>query len=49
MTFYVNLLVADGIEPISDPKSLDSGGPHGLVFQESTGKYVHRHELEGKK
>jgi hypothetical protein len=36
-------------EPISDPKQLDSGGPHGLVFQESTGKYVHRHELEGRK
>lgn len=33
--------------PVSDPKSLDSGGPHSLVFQESTGKYVHRHELEG--
>jgi len=36
-------------QPLSDPKSLDSGGPHGLVFQESTGKYVHRHELENNK
>lgn len=32
--------------PVSDPSHLDSGGRHGLVFQESTGKYVHRHELE---
>lgn len=35
--------------PISNPKDLDTGGPHSLVFQESTGKYVHRHELEGHK
>lgn len=35
-------------EPISDPKSLDTGGPHSLVFDEKTGKYVHRHELDGK-
>ena len=42
--------VEEGFErgaPVSDPKALDSGGPHSLVFQESTGKYVHRHELEG--
>jgi len=36
-------------QPISDPKSLDSGGPHGLVYDEKTGKYLHRHELEGQK
>lgn len=35
--------------PVSDPSHLDSGGRHGLVFQESTGKYVHRHELEESK
>lgn len=35
--------------PVSNPKDLDTGGPHSLVFQESTGKYVHRHELEGHK
>lgn len=34
--------------PLSDPKELDTGGPHSLVYQESTGKYVHRHELEGE-
>ncbi|OWZ29039.1 hypothetical protein C349_06407 [Cryptococcus neoformans var. grubii Br795] len=33
--------------PLSDPKDLDTGGPHSLVYQESTGKYVHRRELEG--
>jgi len=33
--------------PVSDPKDLDTGGPHSLVYQESTGKYVHRRELEG--
>jgi hypothetical protein len=33
-------------EPISNPDDLDSGTRHGLVWQESTGKYVHRHELE---
>lgn len=38
-----------GTEPISDPKQLDTGGPYSLVFQESTGKYVHRHELEESK
>ena len=37
------------VAPISNPKDLDTGGPHSLVFQESTGKYVHRHELEGHK
>lgn len=34
--------------PLSDPNELDTGGPHSLVYQESTGKYVHRHELEGE-
>ncbi|ORX37371.1 hypothetical protein BD324DRAFT_625884 [Kockovaella imperatae] len=33
--------------PLSDPKELDSGGPHALVFDEATGKYIHRHEREG--
>ena len=33
--------------PISDPSELDTGGPHSLVYQKSTGKYVHRRELEG--
>ncbi|RSH93014.1 hypothetical protein EHS25_008462 [Saitozyma podzolica] len=36
-------------EPVSDPKELDTGGPHSLVYQESTGKYVHRHDLEGSR
>jgi hypothetical protein len=36
-------------EPLSDPKDIDTGGPHSLVFQESTGKYVHRHEHEVRK
>jgi len=35
--------------PLSDPKDLDSGSRHGLVFDKSTGKYVHRHELDEKK
>ncbi|KAK8866134.1 hypothetical protein IAR55_001285 [Kwoniella newhampshirensis] len=26
-------------------KDLDTGGPHSLVFQESTGQYVHRRDL----
>ncbi|WWD17658.1 hypothetical protein CI109_102099 [Kwoniella shandongensis] len=26
-------------------KELDTGGPHSLVFQESTGQYVHRRDL----
>ena len=30
-----------------DPSQLDSGGPHSLVFNPETGKYVHRRELEG--
>ncbi|AAW46888.1 hypothetical protein CNBM1010 [Cryptococcus deneoformans B-3501A] len=33
--------------PLSDPSDIDTGGPHSLVYQESTGKYVHRRELEG--
>ncbi|OCF37669.1 hypothetical protein I316_00796 [Kwoniella heveanensis BCC8398] len=34
-------------KPLSDPKDIDTGGPHSLVYQESTGQYVHRRELEG--
>ncbi|KAI9638197.1 uncharacterized protein MKK02DRAFT_42585 [Dioszegia hungarica] len=36
-------------EPLSNPKDLDSGTRHGLVFDKATGKYVHRHELDEKK
>lgn len=36
------------LEPLSDPKELDSGTRHGLVFDKATGKYVHRHELDEK-
>jgi hypothetical protein len=36
-------------EPVSDPKELDTGGPHSLVYEESTGKYVHRHDLESSR
>lgn len=32
-------------EPLSDPRELDSGGPHGLVYDEKSGNYIHRHEL----
>jgi len=35
--------------PLSDPKDLDSGSRHGLVFDKATGKYVHRHELDERK
>ncbi|WVN89135.1 uncharacterized protein L203_104351 [Cryptococcus depauperatus CBS 7841] len=34
-------------QPLSDPKTLDTGGPHSLVFDAGQGKYVHRRELEG--
>ncbi|WVQ77042.1 hypothetical protein IAR50_006721 [Cryptococcus sp. DSM 104548] len=34
-------------QPISDPKSLDTGGPHSLVWDAAAGKYVHRRELQG--
>ncbi len=33
-------------EPISDPKEIDTGGPHSLVFH--NGKYVHRRDIEGE-
>jgi len=32
-------------QPVADPKELDSGGRHGLVFDKSTGTYEHRHML----
>ncbi|CED82710.1 hypothetical protein [Phaffia rhodozyma] len=42
----------DNLEPaVAKPKQVEhisTDGPHGLVWQESTGKYVHRRELEGK-
>ncbi|WVQ97633.1 hypothetical protein IAU59_004747 [Kwoniella sp. CBS 9459] len=34
-------------QPLTNPKDIDTGGPHSLVYQESTGQYVHRRELEG--
>lgn len=33
------------LAPVADPKDLDTGGKHSLVFDEKTGKYVHRHDL----
>jgi len=33
--------------PLSDPKQIDTGGPHSLVLDPATGKYIHRHEKEG--
>ncbi|ORY23362.1 hypothetical protein BCR39DRAFT_549455 [Naematelia encephala] len=34
-------------QPISNPHDLDTGGRHSLVFDEASGKYLHRHEIEG--
>jgi len=34
--------------PLSDPKDLDTGNKHSLVFNEATGKYEHRHDIEHK-
>jgi len=36
---------ADRGKPLSNPKDLDTGGPHSLVFDEKTGGYVHRRDL----
>lgn len=33
------------LAPLSKAEDIDSGGPHSLVFQESTGRYVHRRDL----
>jgi hypothetical protein len=33
---------------LSDPKDLDTGNKHSLVFNEATGKYEHRHDIEHK-
>ncbi|WVR06045.1 hypothetical protein IAU60_003073 [Kwoniella sp. DSM 27419] len=32
-------------KPLIDPKELDTGGPHSLVFH--NGQYIHRRDLEG--
>ncbi|WWD09629.1 hypothetical protein V865_007757 [Kwoniella europaea PYCC6329] len=34
-------------QPISNPKDLDTGNAHSLVFDKATGQYTHRRDLEG--
>ena len=45
LSFCSNVCFCANSAPVADPKELDTGGKHSLVFQESTGKYVHRHEM----
>lgn len=32
--------------PVANPADIDSGGRHGLVYDEKTGTYEHRHVLK---